>query len=70
MVNAIKTGADEFKISLTREELLIVCRCITETRSELPDWEFPIRVGAQTGEADAMSQMLIEAAGEPLPDNA
>jgi hypothetical protein len=62
-VESVKTGDDEFKITLDAEELLTICRCIAETRSHLPDWEFPIRVGAETKEADAILTMLQDAAG-------
>lgn len=63
-MKSLKTGEDAFRITLDREELLILCRCIQEARQELPDWEFPIRVGAQTHEADAMLTMLLNAARE------
>ncbi len=61
-MNSLKIGADAFRITLTRHELLILCRCIRETRRELPDWEFPIRVGAAPAEADAIQTTLLDAA--------
>lgn len=62
-MKSVKAGAGEFNVTLNRGELLILCRCIKETRNELPDWEFPIRVGAETEEADAIVTILQDAAG-------
>ncbi len=62
-MESVKTDDDEFKITLSVEELITICRCIAETRGHLPDWEFPIRVGAETEEADAILTMLQDAAG-------
>ena len=68
-MKSVKAGADGFNVTLNRSELLILCHCIKEARNELPDWEFPIRVGAKTEEADAILTMLQDAAGNgPVAD--
>jgi hypothetical protein len=54
-----RTDKDAFEIGLSGEELGILMNCINEAL-EL-GWEFPIRVGAEVKEAEAMWEAMSAA---------
>ena len=58
MVSLIRKTPDVISLELTRDEIRIIGNSINETIEQLPDWEFPIRVGATKGEADALLEAL------------
>jgi hypothetical protein len=49
---------DSATVRLTETDLVILANAINETQNAIEAWEFPIRVGADLAEAEALRQRL------------
>ena len=65
-VQIARLDNDKFEMSLARPFLEAIRNCIRESRGAIRDWEFPIRLGASTAEADALAQTIDAALSSSL----
>ncbi len=49
---------DSATVRLTESDLVILANAINETQNAIEAWEFPIRVGGDLAEAEALRQRL------------
>jgi hypothetical protein len=58
-MNVISVDKDHALLSLSSDDLALLCQAINESIEALDDWDYPIRMGFSIEEARALQDQLL-----------